>query len=194
MQSEVLDERKRPAGHERVRCALPADIGIDPVNRRSREDGWEVPVGESCVLESGVHELQLARARKSLLGKPRQLSARLDRRDAEAPSQKAAGQLSSPATDLEHLVAALEAGEEAGEIDQLLGVGWAVAVVLDRHLIEDFAVAALECSVRHAHKVGDAADGALVPALRDQLGYSSLRHVRGSSGPGFGVRSSRNEW
>jgi hypothetical protein len=72
------------------------------------------------------------------------------------------GQLSSPTTDLKHLVAALKAGEEAGKVDQLLGVGWAVPVVLGRHLIEDFAVAALQCSVRHAHKVGDAADGALL--------------------------------
>ena len=31
-------------------------------------------------------------------------------------------------------------------------------------------------------------------ARRDQSGYSSLRQARGSSGPGFGVRSSRNEW
>jgi hypothetical protein len=29
---------------------------------------------------------------------------------------------------------------------------------------------------------------------RDQAGYSSLRQARGSSGSGFGVRSSRNEW
>jgi len=29
---------------------------------------------------------------------------------------------------------------------------------------------------------------------RDQSGYSSLRQARGSSGSGFGVRSSRNEW
>jgi hypothetical protein len=29
---------------------------------------------------------------------------------------------------------------------------------------------------------------------RDQSGYSSLRQARGSSGPAFGVRSSRNEW
>jgi hypothetical protein len=29
---------------------------------------------------------------------------------------------------------------------------------------------------------------------RDQPGYSSLRQARGSSGSGFGVRSSRNEW
>ena len=28
---------------------------------------------------------------------------------------------------------------------------------------------------------------------RDQSGYSSLRQARGSSGPGFGVRSSRKE-
>ena len=180
MQSEVLDERKRPAGHEHVRCALPTDIGIDPVDRRSREDGPEVLVGESCVLESGVHELQFARAVKSLLGEPRELSARLDCRDTHAPSQEAAGQLSSPTTDLKHLVTALEAGDLAGEIDQLLGVGWAIPVVLGRHLIEDSAVAALQCSVRHAHKVGDAADeallvvGALVRRARSELRSGSV--------------------
>jgi hypothetical protein len=45
-----------------------------------------------------------------------------------------------------------------------------VPVVLGRHLIEDFAVAALQCSVRHAHKVGDAADGALLSEPKPRWG------------------------
>jgi hypothetical protein len=132
------------------------------VDRRSREDGPEVLAGKSCVLKSRVDELQLARAVESLLGESRQLSARLDRRHAQASSEEAAGQLSGSATDLEHLIAALEAGDPASEIDQLLGVGWAVPVVLGRDPIEDLAVAALQCSVLHAHKVGDAADERLL--------------------------------
>ena len=55
---------------------------------------------------------------------------------------------------------ALEASDLAGEIYRSLGVSWTVPVVLGRHSIKDLAVAALQCSVWHAHKVGDADDGA----------------------------------
>src|ERR1700722_16026407 len=120
VQSEILNERKRSAGYERVCRALPADIGIDPVDRRGREDGLEVLVGESRVLEAGVHELKFARALKSQLGKPRQLSTRLDRRDSQASRQEAAGQLSSSTANLKHMVATLEAGGLASKIEQLL--------------------------------------------------------------------------
>ena len=160
MQPEVLDEGKRPTGYERIRRLLPADIGIDPVHRGRREDGPKMLTGKPRVLKSGIHDLKLARAPKSLPGEPCQLSARLDRRYAQAPSQEATCQLSGSTTDLEHPIPAVEPDELKGATDQLLRVGWAVPVVLTRHLIEDPAAAALQCSVGHAHKVCGAADGA----------------------------------
>lgn len=131
-----------------------------------REDSPEVFLGHLCVLESGGHELQLVHALKPLLGERRKLEARLDRRDVQTPVQEAAGQLSGPTADLEHRVTAFEAGEHAGLIDQLLRIRRPVPVVLGRHLIEDLAVAALQCSVGHGHKLSDAGDGGLKSTLK----------------------------
>ena len=81
-----------------------------------------------------MHELHRARAVQVSLGERREPLPGLDRRDVQAPSDEAARQLAAPAPELEHPIAAADAGELTCMVQQLLGVRGTVAVILVRHV------------------------------------------------------------
>jgi hypothetical protein len=158
VQPEVLDKRERPVRHECFSSLVPAEIGIDPVHRRGREHGLEAFAGKGCILEAGVHELYVADVPDGLPRERDQPIAGLDGRDPQAACEEAAGQLPGPTADLKHSIANGETCGLTGVIQQRLRICRAVTIVLVRDLVEDLAVAALECSVRHRSNVGRVPD------------------------------------
>jgi hypothetical protein len=140
LQPEVLHERQRPAVRQHVRGLLPADPGVDPVERGRAEHRTEPPARQRRVLEPGVDEIHPPGAGQVLPGQGDQARPGLDRGHVQAPGEQAAGQLAGSAADLEHGVAARDPGDLAGPVDQLAGIGRAVAVVLRRDPVEDRAV------------------------------------------------------
>jgi Mlc titration factor MtfA (ptsG expression regulator) len=78
-----------------------------------------------------------------------QLVAGLDGGDPQRARDQAASQLAGAAADLENVVAAAQAGQLAGTLDQLLGVGGPAALILGGNAVEDGAVAALGGGLGH---------------------------------------------
>ncbi len=139
-ESAVLDESERAPGREHTGGLTPAHVGVEPLKRRGREQSAKTAVRERCVFEARVHELDPAATLRVALGERQQVLAGLDGHDVEAAGGQAARQLPAAAPDLEHAVAFPHPGDPAGPSDKLVGIGGAVAVVLGRHLVEDFAV------------------------------------------------------
>lgn len=103
---------------------------------RSGENGLESASRQLCLLESGVHDLEFAGIAEALTGEVRELGSGLDRGDAKAASEEAAGQLSGSAADLEDVATGLQPGDFTRAVDQVVGIAWAVPVVLRSRLIE----------------------------------------------------------
>jgi cysteine desulfurase family protein (TIGR01976 family) len=158
-QSAVLDERERSSGAERASRLLPADRRVDPMKRRRRERGTEMPVRNLRLLKPRVDELDLAGTSELLLGDGDELPPGLDGRDVKAASEERAGQLTGAAADLEDPVAGPEVRDLAGMGDQLVGIRWTAVLILRRDLIEDPAVAPREKLLRHARNVMRPQDG-----------------------------------
>jgi hypothetical protein len=112
------------------------------VERRGREHRPEV-AGKLGVLEAGVEEADGVGIRQAGAGPLDQLVAGLDGGDPQPARDQAASQLAGAAADLENVVAAAQAGQLAGTLDQLLGVGGPAALILGGNAVEDGAVAAL---------------------------------------------------
>jgi hypothetical protein len=124
-----------------------------------REHRLVALAGQLHVLKPRVDELHIARIFQVLLGDTDQLISRLDRGHAQPSREEAARQLTGPAPDLEHPVAIPDACRLACLIDERIGVGRASAVVLDRNLVEDLAVAPRERPIAHARNVHTRRDG-----------------------------------
>jgi hypothetical protein len=60
----------------------------------------------------------------------------------QAPSDKAARQLAASAPDLEHTITAPDPCDPASLVDEFVGIGRTVAVVLGGHVIKNLAVTA----------------------------------------------------
>jgi hypothetical protein len=106
-----------------------------------------------------VDELHIARIFQVLLGDTDQLVSRLECGHAQPSREEAARQLAGPAPDLKHPVAIPDVCHLACFVDERIGVGRAIAVVLDRDLVEDLAVAPCERPVAHARNVHTRLDG-----------------------------------
>jgi hypothetical protein len=60
----------------------------------------------------------------------------------QAPSDKAARQLAASAPDLKYMIAAPDPRDPTSLVDEFVGIGRTVAVVLSRNLIKNLAVTA----------------------------------------------------
>jgi hypothetical protein len=124
---------------------------------RRGEHGAKAPAGKLRVLESRVHERDLAGAFQISRGERKQLRSRLHGDHLEGGREKIARQLPTAAPDLEHEVSGFQPRDGARLLDKLLRVSGPAAVVLDRHLIEDASVLTWrDCC--HARKVDEAPD------------------------------------
>ena len=94
--------------------------------------------GSSASSNRRTDELHAARIAP---GERDQVLAALDRGHLQASVNQAPGQLPGAASDFEHSVAHDQAAGLTGQIDQLVRIGRAVAVVLDRDGVEHRAVA-----------------------------------------------------
>ena len=56
LQPEVLHQGERPAVNKHVSGLLPANRGVNPVERGRREHGLKLLAGKRCILKLSVHE------------------------------------------------------------------------------------------------------------------------------------------
>ena len=159
LEPAVLDERERSPGKKCASRFLPADLGVDPMERRGREHGSEALAGKLRVLKPRVHELHRSEALKVLLGERQQVLPGLKCRDLKPPGDETVRQLTASAPDLEHPIAAPDPGDPTGAVDELVGIRRAVAVVFCGHVVEGLAVAACEGAAHSRDSTASAGKG-----------------------------------
>jgi hypothetical protein len=140
LQSAVLHQGERSTGNKCISGLLPADPGVNPVKRGRREHGLKLLAGKQRILELSVYIVHLSRTFQVLPGQCYKARAGFDRRDVQAPSDKAARQLAASAPDLEHTITAPDPRDPARLVDEFVRISRAAAVVLSRYLIKDLAV------------------------------------------------------
>ena len=143
----VLDQRQQPAWCERPRRPFAS-------SRRDRASGTPrhektARNGSGSSASSNRRSTNFTPARIALSERD-QVLAGLDRGHLQASVNQASGQLAGAASDLEHSVARGQAAGLTGQIDQLVRIGRAVAVVLDRHGVEHRSVAKCGRALGHA--------------------------------------------
>jgi len=140
LKSEVLHEGEGSTGNKYVSGLPPADLGVNPVKRGSREHGLKLLPGKRCVLKLGVHEFHLARTFQVLLGQSHEALAGFERGDVQAPGDKAPRQLAAPAPDLKHLATGADPGDLTSLVDEFVRISRTAAVILSRDLVKNLAV------------------------------------------------------
>jgi hypothetical protein len=140
LKSAVLHQGERPAGNKYVSGLLPANLGVNPVERGRREHGLKPLAGKRCILELSVHEFHLSSAFQVLPGQCYEALAGFECGDVQAAGDKAARQLAASTPDLKHLITAPEPRDPASLVDEFVRISRTVAVVLSRYLIKNLAV------------------------------------------------------
>jgi hypothetical protein len=110
------------------------------VKRGRREHGLKLLAGKQRILELSVYIVHLSRTFQVLPGQCYKARAGFDRRDVQAPSDKAARQLAASAPDLEHVITAPDSCDPASLVDEFVRISRTVAVVLGGHVIKNLAV------------------------------------------------------
>src|SRR5262249_60469897 len=122
----VRDEGQRSTGRKHVSGLLPADLGVDPVERGRREHCLKLPAGEQSVLKPGGYKFPPASACQVLPGQRDEVLARVERGDMQAAGGQAACQLTAPAPDLKHMITGTDPCALASLVDEFTGMGRAV--------------------------------------------------------------------
>jgi len=97
--------------------------------------------GKRSIFKSSVAEFDVADTIQILPGQRQKVLPWFECCDAQPASEKAACQLAAAAPDLKHEIAAPDASELTSMVEQLIGIGRPTAVIFNRDLIEDLAVA-----------------------------------------------------
>jgi len=138
--SAVLHEGERSTGNKYVSGLLPANLRVNPVKRGRREYGLKLLAGKQCILKLSIHKFYLSSAFQVLPGQCYEALAGFECCDMQAPSDKAARQLSASAPDLKHMITAPDSCDPASLVEEFVRISRTVAVVLSRHLIKNLAV------------------------------------------------------
>ena len=136
----ILYERERSTGNKYVSGSLPTNRRVNPVKRGRREHRLKPLAGKQCILELSVHKFRVSGTLQVLPGQCHEVLAGFERCDAQAPGDKAAGQLAAPAPDLKHVITAPDPCDPTSLVDEFVGIGRTTTVVLCRDLIKDLAV------------------------------------------------------
>jgi hypothetical protein len=140
LKSEILHEGERSAGNKHVSGLLPADLGVNPVKRRRRENGPKLLAGKQCVLELSVQEIYLSSSCQVLPGQCYEARAGFEGRDVQATSDEAARQLTASAPDLKHMITAADPCHPASLVEEFVRIGRTVPVVISRDFIKYLSV------------------------------------------------------
>ena len=139
-ESEVLHEVQRSTGNQHVSGPLPADLRVNPVKRGSGEHGLKPFAGKQRHLKLSVHKFHLTSTFQVLPGECYEALAGFKRCHVQAPSDKAARQLTASAPDLKHMVTGPDPCHLTSLVDELVRVSRTATVVLSRDLIKNLAV------------------------------------------------------
>jgi hypothetical protein len=140
LKSAVLHEGERPPGNKYISGLLPTNLRVNPVKRGRGEYGLKLRAGKQRILKPGVHEYHLSSTFQVLPGQCYEALAGFERRDVQAPSDKAARQLAASTPDLKDMITAPDPCDLASLVDEFVRISRTAAVVLSRDLIKNLAV------------------------------------------------------